>query len=106
MSATSTRRLPDAACVKAAISPWEFYRAELPTMPPPKRDTGWVDGGLCPFHDDHHKGSFRLNLDTGGFTCFSCGTKGSDVIAFTQRRHSVSFRDALAMLCDAWWVRA
>jgi len=52
--------------VKAYIPPAELYRAELPTMPPP-RGGGWRDGGLCPFHADNHAGSFRVNLDSGGF---------------------------------------
>ena len=95
----------DAARVKAAISPLEFYRLELPGMPPPRRDTGWTSGGLCPFHDDHHARNFRVNLDDGRFTCFACGQKGPDIIAFTQLRHKICFRDALKALADAWGVR-
>jgi len=105
MTATSTRRLPDAACVKAAIFPRDFYRVELPGMPTPKRERGWTDGGLCPFHPDTHRGNFRVNLDTGQYHCFACGVKGPDVINFVQRRNGVSFLDALKMLCDAWGIR-
>lgn len=97
-------RTLDAARVKAAIPPADFYRTELPGMPAPKRDHGWVSGGLCIFHDDKHVGNFRINLDTGAFTCFACGTKGADVIAFTQTRHGLSFPDALAALADAWGI--
>jgi hypothetical protein len=104
MTATSTRRMPDAALVKAMIPPREFYRAELPGMPVPKREHGWTDGGLCCFHDDQHRGNFRVNLDTGAFCCFACGVKGADVIAFVQRRYAVSFLDALEHLEDAWGV--
>jgi DNA primase len=32
---------------------------------------------LCPWHDDHHAGSFSINLETGGNFCFSCHTGGS-----------------------------
>jgi DNA primase len=102
MSATSTRRPLDAVSVKAAISPREFYRVELPGMPVPKRDTGWTDAGLCVFHPDVHKGNFRINLDTGAFTCFACGTKGGDIVSFTQTRHGLSFPDALRAIADAW----
>lgn len=95
----------DAPRVKAAVAPVDFYRAELPGMPAPKRETGWVSGGLCPFHHDAHQGNFRLNLDTGAFTCFACGCKGQDVIAFTQARHSMTFIDALAAIAEAWGLR-
>ena len=99
-----TRTL-DAAAIKAHVLPIEFYKAELPNMPAPKRETGWVDGGLCPFHPDTHKGNFRVNLSTGAFCCFACGAKGQDVIAFTQMRHALSFPDALQAISDAWGVR-
>lgn len=87
--------------VKGSIPPAEFFRAELPAMPPP-RGGGWRDGGLCCFHDDQHAGSFRVNLDTGAFVCFACGAKGADIIAFTQLRDGLSFPDALAKLGKDW----
>ena len=87
--------------VKGSIPPGDFYRAELPTMPSP-RGGGWRDGGLCPFHADKHAGSFRVNLDTGGFTCFSCGSKGADIVAFIQLRDGLSFPEALKKLADEW----
>ncbi|MDZ7585528.1 MAG: CHC2 zinc finger domain-containing protein [Thiobacillus sp.] len=89
--------------VKGSIPPADFYRAELPTMPPP-RGGGWRDGGLCPFHNDNHAGSFRVNLETGGFKCFACGAKGADVIAFIQLRDGLSFPEALRQLSDDWGV--
>ncbi len=91
--------------IKIGIAPAEFYRVELPGMPAPRRDHGWTPGGLCPFHDDHRPQNFRVNLDTGAFRCFACGEKGGDIVAFVQRRHSVSFPDALRMLADAWGIR-
>lgn len=87
--------------VKFNIPPAEFYRAELPAMPPP-RGSGWRDGGLCPFHDDKHTGSFRVNLETGAFVCFSCGSKGGDIIAFIQQRDGLSFPEALNKLSNEW----
>lgn len=89
--------------VKAFIPPVDFYRAELPAMPPP-RGSGWRDGGLCPFHSDNHAGSFRVNLETGAFKCFSCGAKGSDIIAFTQQRDGLSFPEALSKVATEWGV--
>lgn len=99
-------RLPDASRIKAAIRPADFYRRELPTMPTPKRETGWTSGGTCAFHADEHAGSFRVHLDSGAFRCFSCGTRGADVISFVQLRNAVSFQDALRILADAYGVRA
>jgi DNA primase len=92
---------PDATKIKSAISPREFYKAELPGMPAPKRDTGWTDGGLCPFHPDSHHGNFRVNLDSGAYTCFTCGMKGPDIISFTQTRYSLTFSGAIRALKDA-----
>jgi DNA primase len=74
--------------IKGTINPLGFYRHELPDAPLKKQ--GWNDGGLCPFHSDSNKGSFRVNTDTGAFKCYSCGTKGGDVIAFTMALHGLS----------------
>ncbi len=90
--------------MKAAIPPAKFYGLEGEGMPTPKRETGWSDGGLCPFHNDRHRGNFRVNLDTGAFTCFACGAKGPDVIAFLRMRDGLTFPDALDALSDAWGV--
>lgn len=89
--------------IKAGISIRAFYRSELPDMPDTRR-AGWVNGGLCPFHDDGHAGSFRVNLMTGAFKCFSCQSKGGDIVAFTMGRHRLSFRDALDKLIREWGV--
>lgn len=88
--------------IKNAIEPLAFYRHELPEAPLKKH--GWNDGGLCPFHTDNIKGSFRINTDTGAFVCYSCGTKGGDVIAFCMALHGLSFPDALAKLADDWGI--
>ena len=83
-----------AETLKASVSPETYYRCELPGMPAPKK-AGWNDGGLCPFHADQHRGNFRVNLESGAFTCFSCGAKGGDLIAFHMQRHSRDFLEAL-----------
>lgn len=87
--------------VKFNIPPAEFYRSELYSMPP-SRGSKWCDGGLCPFHDDKRIGSFRINLETGAFVCFSCGARGGDIIAFIQQRDWVSFPEALNKLANEW----
>ncbi len=97
------KRRPNAETIKAAIQPRAFYESELSNMPP-ARGALWADGGLCPFHADNRKGSFRVNLETGAFTCFACGAKGRDILAFVQLRDGLSFPAALAKLADEWGV--
>ena len=46
-------RLLDARYIKACIDPIDFYLGELTREFSPRKLAGWVDGGLCPFHDDH-----------------------------------------------------
>ena len=94
---------PNAETIKGTIHPRAFYQAELPAMPAPK-GAGWTDGGLCPFHADSRKGSFRIHLETGAFCCFACGTKGQDIISFIQAHYGLSFRDALDKLAHEWGV--
>jgi len=94
----------DADTVKRGISPVEFYASELAKMKPPRR-FGWNDGGICPFHDDTHAGSFRIHTDTGAFRCFACDASGPDIISFTMRRHGLNFREALSTLAQDWGVR-
>jgi len=91
---------PNANQIKLAISPPDYYRVVLPDVP--LKRIGWNDGGLCPFHADTSRGSFRINAETGGFKCFSCGAAGGDVIAFEQKRHGLSFPDAIAKLVKDW----
>jgi DNA primase len=88
--------------IKRTISPLDFYRHELPNAPLKKH--GWIDGGLCVFHADNRPGSFRVNTQSGAFLCFSCGSKGSDIIAFTMALNGLSFRDALHKLAREWGI--
>ncbi|WP_363169508.1 CHC2 zinc finger domain-containing protein [uncultured Lamprocystis sp.] len=83
--------------LKAALPAARYYARVLPTLPPTQRG-GWVDGGLCPFHSDAHKGNFRVNLDTGAYRCFSCDAKGGDIIDFHQQSRSLSFPDTITDL--------
>lgn len=89
--------------VKEKISPEEFYRRELPTMPRPKRN-GWCNGGICPFHYDTRPGSFFVNTNSGAFRCHSCGTGGGDVIAFVMQRDGLPFVKALQHLIQDWRI--
>jgi DNA primase len=87
-------------CIKQSLSPRDFYRHELPGAS--LKRPGWNDGGLCPFHSDNKSGSFRVNLITGAYKCFSCGAAGGDVIAFTISYYGLQFAEALAKLADDW----
>jgi len=93
----------DICTIKSAISPADFYQYELPDMPRTNKGN-WRDGGLCPFHNDSKAGSFRVNMDTGGYCCFSCGAKGGDVVAFTMQREGLTFLNALKQLAEDWGV--
>jgi DNA primase len=88
--------------IKSNITPYEFYRAELPDAKLNRHS--WNDGGLCPFHDDKSIGSFRVNLETGAFKCFACGTTGSDIIAFTIAVLSCDFVEAINTLANDWGI--
>ena len=90
----------NAEYIKRLLTPFDFYRHELPNAPLKK--AGWNDGGLCCFHADNSTGSFRVNLTTGGFVCFACGIAGSDVIAFVMRFYGLQFAEALVKLADDW----
>ena len=63
----------DAAQIKAAISPYDFYLKEQDLDRFRSKLNLWAVAGLCPFHDDRTAGSFSVHLDAGAFKCFSCG---------------------------------
>ncbi len=91
----------DSEEIKQFIDPNDFYLIELPDMPTPG-PSGWKNGGLCPFHDDRKPNSFYVNIVTGAFKCFSCGTSGGDIIQFTQLKEDITFREALEKLDFEW----
>jgi DNA primase len=88
--------------VKERISPYDFYLREQGLHQFGAKSGGWAVAGLCPFHADRTAGSFKVNLDLGSFICFSCGAKGSDIIAFTMAKHGLSFYEALILLAKEW----
>ena len=53
--------------------------------------------GLCPFHDDHHTGSFVVYPRGNCFKCFSCDAKGG-VVDFLMQHGKMSFPDAIRWL--------
>jgi len=86
--------------IKDSIPTIDFFRYELPEAK--LKSHGWNDGGLCPFHDDRKPGSFRINLISGAYKCFACGTSGGDIIDFVRALHGLSFVEALKKLADEW----
>ena len=103
MSKSNTASNFSADKLKQWINPDEFYSRELCIFPD---TTGmpWINGGLCPFHEDHKKGSFFVNLEHGAYKCFSCGEKGHDIISFTQKKHHLGFQETLNKLAQDWGV--
>ncbi len=87
--------------LKQRINPQTFYESEQDQV---KRANGkgWAEAGLCPFHDDNKAGNFYVNLNSGGFHCFSCASKGGDVIAYTVQRYGLGFVDAMKRLEKDW----
>ncbi|MCP4600904.1 MAG: hypothetical protein GY847_10310 [Proteobacteria bacterium] len=57
---------------------------------------------LCPFHNDTRP-SLRINIESGGYRCMSCGMHGRDVIDFHRARYGLQFKEACADL-RAWEV--
>jgi DNA primase len=55
---------------------------------------------LCVFHDDKSP-SLSVNIENGAFICFSCDTKGGDVLSFHMIKYGLGFVDAAKEL-GAW----
>lgn len=66
-------------------------------MPRTHRQVGWLPGGPCPFHDDKHPNSFRINAEHGGYKCHACGASG-DMIRFVMEREKLDFKAAMTYL--------
>lgn len=50
---------------------------------------------LCPFHGDHHLGSFAYNPHTGIWKCFACGVGGKGVVPLLMKLHKWSYCKAV-----------
>lgn len=53
--------------------------------------------GLCPFHEDRHRGSFVVYPKGNCYKCFSCGAKGG-VVDFVMNHEKLSYPDAIRWL--------
>ncbi len=92
----------DAASIKSAIDPADFYLRELNLCRFGYRSGQWAVAGHCPFHDDTKPGSFKINQETGAFKCWSCGASGNDIIAFLKIRDNMDFIEVLERLSNEW----
>ena len=99
----SIRKTLSADFIKETIDPLSFYTHEL-SGAKIKPGGAWVDADLCPFHNDRSRGSFKINLVTGGFKCFACNAVGGDIIDFVRALHGLSFVEALKKLSEEWGV--
>lgn len=61
---------------------------------------GTTKTGLCPFHNDHHKGSFMVNDQKGYWKCFACGEGGKGPATFIKKLYGVDYEDAVRMLAE------
>lgn len=93
----------DIAHLKEIVHPMDFYAAEGQEIKT-KGASHWKLGGLCPFHNDRHAGSFYINETSGAYSCFSCNITGGDIIAFTQMKYGISFGEAIRKLARQWGV--
>lgn len=100
----SFKRNLDASKIKEWISPYDFYLQEQELGRFCYKSGQWAVAGLCPFHDDGSAGSFKVNCESGAFTCFSCGEKGGDIITYMQKKYDLSFLEALEKLGNEWRV--
>ena len=59
--------------------------------------------GLCPFHDDRHLGSFKVNPNKNIATCFSCD-KTWDPIEFIRDKEGVTYIEAIRILAKKFGI--
>lgn len=94
-----------ASSVKEAINPYDFYLSEQNLCQFGQRSGPWAIAGLCPFHADSKQGSFKVNLTSGAFRCWSCGAHGGDIIAFVMQKQNLSFKECLEWAVNMEGIR-
>ena len=67
------------------------------------KKSGMEYDGLCPFHDDRHIGSFKVNPNKNIATCFSC-KKTWDPIEFIRDKEGLAYIDAIRYLANKFGV--
>jgi len=75
-----------------------FWLDELPDVDVANQSpSGWTCGGCNPLRSDERPGSFRVNVETGGWCDFADDTKG-DGPGWLVLRYEYSFPEALEVL--------
>lgn len=59
--------------------------------------------GLCPFHEDHHYGSFKVNVRGNYYKCFSCRAKGDAIKALMELKN-MDYPTALRWLASKYGI--
>lgn len=67
--------------------PGDYYKSEGLKL----LGGGEWKSAICPFHNDTRP-SLRVRLDSGGFRCMACGTKGGDILDFHMQRYGLKFK--------------
>lgn len=49
---------------------------------------------ICPFHNDKHIGSFKVNTRKNIWKCFACNEGGSGGVTFYQKLHGLTYEEA------------
>ena len=86
------RRVRDAASIVEVMSEWLTIRK-----------CGSMYECLCPFHDDRHLGSFKINPRRNTYTCYSCGAWG-DSLDFLMDYAGMTFHDAVCYLAEKYGI--
>ena len=51
--------------------------------------------GICPFHDDHNLGNFKVSPRKNIAKCFACGWSGDPLKFLMEYGHGMTYKDAL-----------
>ncbi|MDD9912304.1 MAG: CHC2 zinc finger domain-containing protein [Alphaproteobacteria bacterium] len=79
-----------------------YYQRELAGAIGQHTGKGWYKTtALCPFHADKSPGTFYINVQTGKYKCFSCGTCG-DFIDFHQHKYRSNLPQTLQSMWRAY----
>ena len=76
-----------------------FYEQELGKLSRPN-SKGWAMAN-CPFHQSKSGKSLSVNVNSGGFHCFGCDSKGGSIISFVMLSDPCDFKTACKQL-GAW----
>lgn len=65
----------------------------------PLRTNGPHLEGICPFHNDKRRGSFKVTPGKNRWKCFACG-EGGDKIDFISKLYGLNFEDSIHYISE------